>query len=335
MTETGTGPPARARRMLRVLFPGVALVSLVVLLAACGNGDDNGDGADDANGDGSDEEYVQQVCDSITGFVEAQEELAMEADPADEEAMVEESMSLLEDFADELDDANPPADVDEAHNQMVEGMRDIIELVEDEGPEALMTAQLPPMELDDDVQDRLYGVAEGIPECQGVIDGFFGVPDMEPPPELDDGAPMDDAVDPDQGNGADEPADADQAADPEDEAYVQDVCQSVDAFLQDMNVVLTESEEDDFDDEELGEAWLVILADFTADLDDTSPPADAEEGHNAMVNELNAIVEEDEPGTVLDSPLPTMQLEPDVQERLYAAGAGIQECQGIIDGFFG
>lgn len=147
----------------------------------------NGDDDDDDNGSsggGSEEDYVAGLCGALSGFeTEMNESLAslftMDPDATEEEA--EEAINevlaafagVVGDFADEVDDLNPPSDISDYHNQMVSTFREMRERLEDPNID-LMGGDDPFADLEDietpsaDVSAKYEAIALDTPECAGL-----------------------------------------------------------------------------------------------------------------------------------------------------------------------
>lgn len=136
------------------------LIATSGLLAACGGG----------SGDGNDEDYVKSICeandilDEVIGEAMA---AAFSGDEPDEDAL-DGIVSAFEKWLDALEDANPPADAADAHNAIVDSLKDGIDDLKSGD------ADIDTMFGDDDtpeppqaVQDRLNEVAAGVEACDG------------------------------------------------------------------------------------------------------------------------------------------------------------------------
>jgi hypothetical protein len=125
-------------------------------LTACGGGG--------GGGGGSDEGYVKALCKATNNFTE---NLGEAFTAADEEEATKKFVDAFNAFVDDMDSANPPGDVKEAHDAMVKALKDAQDAVEEGGLEALDSIEFPEIEPDQDVQDRLSKAAEGVSECDG------------------------------------------------------------------------------------------------------------------------------------------------------------------------
>lgn len=185
---------------MRWLIAAIALFALV-LFAACGDDDDDDEGGDSGSdatetpdndtdentddkddedsgsGGGSDdeEEYAARVCTSISDFGDAL--VAIGTNPDNADATEEEQLELLqppfEDLIDALDDADPPGDVEDFHEELLETFRDMLERMED-GDTTVFdddpSQNIP--EPSAEVQEKYNQIARGIPECEAT--GIFG-----------------------------------------------------------------------------------------------------------------------------------------------------------------
>lgn len=132
----------------------LGLLSLGALaFAACGGG----------GGGGGDEAYLKTLCGAFNDFGEGVTEVFTVADEAEAE---EKFLDVFNAFVDDLDGANPPGDVKEAHDALVKALKDAQSAVEEDGLLALDSLDIPDIEPDQDVQDRLAEAAADIPECE-------------------------------------------------------------------------------------------------------------------------------------------------------------------------
>jgi len=142
------------RRSLSLLLMGLVAIGTLAF-AACGGDDDGG---------GSDEGYVKALCNATNSFTADLDE-AFTA--TDEEEATEKFIEAFNAFVDNMAAADPPSDAKEAHEAMVNALRDAQDAVEEDGLDALEALDVPTVEPDQDVQDRLTKAAEGIEECEG------------------------------------------------------------------------------------------------------------------------------------------------------------------------
>lgn len=110
------------------------LLAFVVIAAACGSGDDDGDSL--TNG-----QYFERLETLAGRFddrgTELEEGFDITSDTSDDE-LIELSrdflgggLAVLQDFIDDLDDLNPPAEVADAHNTAVDAGKAVIAALED------------------------------------------------------------------------------------------------------------------------------------------------------------------------------------------------------------
>lgn len=168
----------RIANRFRRMIAAVALLALVVpALAACG-----GDEAEAA----TDEEYVTAICGAVAGVEERLDERFAELEAEGEDADLEDLEELFEQMfiaigemaetvADELEDVNPPADLREYHDTMVDGLRLLADTFRNaDGLEDLDEDSLAALEGFDtdafpEVEARLEAAAANVPECEGVF----------------------------------------------------------------------------------------------------------------------------------------------------------------------
>lgn len=128
------------------------------LLGACGGDGDDG---------GSDEEYVRDVCTALAAFNERREELTAGATAADPAQVAEDFGDALSDLASAMDDADPPDDAAEAHDSVVQSLEDAADAVDEGGIEALFDVELPSVQMEPAVRNRLQALFNSTRECQG------------------------------------------------------------------------------------------------------------------------------------------------------------------------
>lgn len=134
------------------------------LLAACGGG---------GGGGGSDEDYVRAVCESsskLEGVLAIAIGAALSGGGDGAEEVFAEA---LEEWVDEIDDANPPADAADAHNRMVDGLNELIDALK--SGDTNLEDSLDNIDIDaeppEEVQERLAAVAADTLACNDV--SFF------------------------------------------------------------------------------------------------------------------------------------------------------------------
>jgi hypothetical protein len=147
----------------RAAFALGILVAGGALIAGCGGGDS----------EGNDEDYVKAMCESTDSMTDLLGVVLAASLSDDDEKAADEVADAMEEWANAIDDANPPADAKEAHEAIVSGLRDAIKALRDGDADVesafdeLDSAPEPPQA----VQDRLSEVAENTPECDGA--NFF------------------------------------------------------------------------------------------------------------------------------------------------------------------
>jgi hypothetical protein len=101
-----------------LLAPGVALAVLgVAAFTACGGGD---------GGSGNDEDFVADLCALMLDFDEDIDNI----DPGDitnEEDAAEALMEPFENMVDGFEDLNPPADLEDWHEEAVKQLKQLLE----------------------------------------------------------------------------------------------------------------------------------------------------------------------------------------------------------------
>ncbi len=136
---------------------------------ACGDDDDDGGGG---GGDGTDEGYVAALCEAFAQLQTDITDIVEDPDNADasEEDAVDLFLGPLEDYVENLDNANPPGDVEQYHDQLVDSAREAVDRVREEGNLDAFTELEDPEEPPQDIQDRLQAVADSNQDC---IDAGF------------------------------------------------------------------------------------------------------------------------------------------------------------------
>lgn len=151
------------------LFAWLSMILVAPMaLVACGGGD--------GGGTGSDEDYVRDVCGAMAKFDEGLDDLLGSSPSSlDEiEELTKDMGSLFKDMANDLDDANPPADAKEANDALVSFLKEAAETLESGDIEAIDSlGEEPEFSLPEDVEARLSAVAEDIEECDD-LDTPFG-----------------------------------------------------------------------------------------------------------------------------------------------------------------
>ena len=148
----------------RVAFALGIFMATSGLLAACSSG---------GGGDGSDEDYVKSICEAnllLEDVIGILFESAFSGEEPDEDAL-DELVESFEKWIDALDDANPPSDAADAHDALVERIREGLDELKS-GDADLETLSLfgdeedlpePPQA----VRDRLNEAAAGVEVCEG------------------------------------------------------------------------------------------------------------------------------------------------------------------------
>lgn len=150
------------RRGVPVLLAGIVLTLGGSAFQACG-GDDDPE---------SDEDYVKAVCGALSTFETKQGELSATAATANPEDLAEDFEKLIRDLGNDLGEANPPADVKEAHESVVNALDEAADAVEEGGISALFDVELPTVELEPTVRNRVQQAFNTSPDCAGV-DSIF------------------------------------------------------------------------------------------------------------------------------------------------------------------
>ena len=129
-------------RVLPVALIGAVLLTVGAIAAACG-GDGDGGGGDGGGGELTLEEYFQRVeelddelqADEAALDEQMEQDLASVTDEQDALDLVrdgfEAQLANVEDFVDDLDSLDPPAEVEDAHNEAVAAQRDFLVLFRD------------------------------------------------------------------------------------------------------------------------------------------------------------------------------------------------------------
>lgn len=140
-----------------VMISGLAL--FVAASAACGGG----------GAAGSDEDYVTAICEATSELTD----VMFAAFTSDDEEKAEEAvLNGYEDFLAALERANPPSDMSDVHEQMVDGLDSAIETLKEEGmggadAEAAFNALDVIEDPSAETQERLTKVAASIEGCEG------------------------------------------------------------------------------------------------------------------------------------------------------------------------
>ncbi len=115
-----------------------------------------------------------------------------------------------------------------------------------------------------------------------------------------------------------------------DESYVRGVCDAFHKFQEDGTRVFNDPEVLE-DEEELAKRFGELVRALADDLDDVRAPSDVEQYHDRIVERFHEIADQFESGSVDDlSDLGDVPEPPqDVQDRLAAAAADVEECEGL------
>ena len=119
----------------------VSLVALVAL--ACG------DHAAAPKGGGTDEDYLKAVCTGVSNF----------SDALISKTTAKEIGDVIQQFIDEMEKVNPPADLVAYNKSFIQYLKDSLS-----DPTSLVTK--PPPEPPQSVRDRLASKESSIPECK-------------------------------------------------------------------------------------------------------------------------------------------------------------------------
>lgn len=161
-------------------------VSSLALFAACGDDDDdngsgdetstnndrddedNDDNDDSSGGGGKEEEYIRTICTAFGDFGDSLNSIL--TDPDNQNASEDEALELFEepfaDLLDAIDDADPPGDIDEFHEALVNTLEDSLEGIRDGDVEALQ--QISEVDIPTpsaEIEAKYSALADDIPEC--------------------------------------------------------------------------------------------------------------------------------------------------------------------------
>jgi hypothetical protein len=149
----------------RFALAAVVLALSLAAFVSCGGGS----GDDEVDGD--DGTYVATICSTVR---ELSEELAALQDGAALASALDDLTDAIERAAGQLDDVDPPADVREQHDDLVELFRDASDGLRDGDAEAiaaLFQLQADAFEPPEGARERLAAAAAAAPECEGM--GIF------------------------------------------------------------------------------------------------------------------------------------------------------------------
>lgn len=151
---------------LRAMF-APALAGLLVVGVACGD-DDGGSGG--PTGPEADERYLQQLCTGFDQFTESFLEAVTNLDAESSDEQVQEALDEpIDNLVRMMEDAEPPADIREYHEDSLEQLKKMQEEIRDGNLDALsdQDAEVVP-EPPADVRERLMAAAQNIEECEGL-----------------------------------------------------------------------------------------------------------------------------------------------------------------------
>lgn len=128
------------------------------LIAACGGG----------SSEASDEGYVKAICESNDVLEEVIGAAIAAAFAGDEEPDTDEMASAFEKWLDALEDANPPSDMEQYHDALVDGVREAVDALKsgDGDFESIFDGIEEPEEPPQEILDRLNAAAETVSECE-------------------------------------------------------------------------------------------------------------------------------------------------------------------------
>ncbi len=160
----GETPPWEGRELLeirRLALLGIAPFALgASLLAACGGDDDGGGGS------GNDEDYVAAICKAGADFQEDLFAAFGDIDPdASEEEQIQAFAEPFENFANAIDNANPPSDLSDWHNDTVDAINEIVDQIKDGNIDALESEDDPIGEPPAGAAERLQAIADENEDC--------------------------------------------------------------------------------------------------------------------------------------------------------------------------
>lgn len=144
----------------RLVLLGIAPFALgAPLIAACGGGDGGG-------GTGNDEDYVAAICKAGKEFQDELFAAFSEVDPdASEEEALEAFVEPFENFANAIEDANPPSDLEDWHEDTVNAINDIVERIKDGDLDALESEDDPIGDPPAGAAERLQAIADENEDC--------------------------------------------------------------------------------------------------------------------------------------------------------------------------
>lgn len=144
----------------RLALLGIAPFAIAApLIAACGGGDGGG-------GTGNDEDYVSAICKAAAQFQEELFDAFGDIDlDASEEEQIQAFAEPFENFANAIEDANPPSDLSDWHNDTVDAINEIVDQIKDGNVDALESNEDPIGEPPGDAAERLQAIAAENEDC--------------------------------------------------------------------------------------------------------------------------------------------------------------------------
>ncbi|MDI6856769.1 MAG: hypothetical protein QME71_00405 [Dehalococcoidia bacterium] len=146
----------------------VSLLVAVTLMSGCG-GDDDGNGGGGGAAESPDE-YAKQVCETLGDRFNELDRLMEGSDFEDPEQLreaIDEARPVLEDLSNDLDDIDPPAEVEEWHDSMVSALSQASELFGKLGDV-----------LDKPLDEAMGALEELMPELEEMQTAFAGVGEL-------------------------------------------------------------------------------------------------------------------------------------------------------------
>lgn len=141
-------------RIRRAALSLVTVAALGGLIAACGGGDERV----------SDAEYVASMCSATEEFVVTFLAIAF---LSDEDEIEDRFVEGVREFLDVIDGINPPADIEDFHDQLVGTANALLDAVEsgDAGVESALEELEELTEPSQEIQDRFEAIAAETEEC--------------------------------------------------------------------------------------------------------------------------------------------------------------------------
>lgn len=151
---------------------GAAVASLLVaatLMSGCGGGDEENGGGGGGSAE-TPEEYAKQVCETLGDRFSKLDRLMEGSDIEDPEQLrdaIDEVRPALEEMSNDLDDIDPPAEVEEWHDNMVSALSQASELFGKLGDV-----------LDKPLDEAMGALEELMPELEEMQTAFAGASDL-------------------------------------------------------------------------------------------------------------------------------------------------------------